>query len=69
MLESVTEIGRLTRVFKQETVKRLGVKLHTLDYRHTAVGISRGKVGQTFSRGYDDNVGEVEDDFTGEAKS
>jgi hypothetical protein len=64
MFESVTEIGRLTRVFKQETVKRLGVKLHTLDYRHTAVGISREKVGQTFSKGHNDDVGEVEDDFT-----
>jgi hypothetical protein len=56
------ETDRLTRVLKRETAKRLGVKLHTLDYRHTAVGIGREKVGQTFSKGYDDNVGEVEEE-------
>jgi superfamily II DNA helicase RecQ len=56
------ETDRLTRVLKRETAKRLGVKLHTLDYRHTAVGIGREKVGQTFSKGYDDDVGEVEEE-------
>jgi hypothetical protein len=49
-------------VLKRETAKRLGVKLHTLDYRHTAVGIRREKVRQTFSKGYDDDVGEVEEE-------
>ena len=32
--------ARLTRALRRETGKRLGVPLHTLDYRHTAVGIS-----------------------------
>ena len=50
------------RVLKRETAKRLRVKLHTLDYRHTAVGVRREKVGQTFSRGYDDDVREVEEE-------
>jgi 5-hydroxyisourate hydrolase-like protein (transthyretin family) len=49
-------------VLKQETVKRLRVKLHTLNYRHTAVGIRREKVRQTFSKEYDDNVEEVEEE-------
>jgi hypothetical protein len=49
-------------VLKQETVKRLRVKLHTLNYRHTVVGIRRKKVRQTFSKGYDDNVEKVEEE-------
>lgn len=53
---------RLTRVLKRETQKRLGVKLHTLDYRHTAVGIGRVYVAESFSRGYQDDVGEEEDE-------
>jgi superfamily II DNA helicase RecQ len=52
---------RLTRLLKRETGKRLGVELHTLDYRHTAVGIGREVVGETFSKGYQDEVGEVEE--------
>jgi hypothetical protein len=50
---------RLTRVLKRETGKRLGVELHTLAYRHTAVGIGRVKVGETFGQGYQDEVGEI----------
>ncbi|KAI1668018.1 hypothetical protein L13192_07154 [Pyrenophora tritici-repentis] len=42
---------QLTRVLKRETGKRLGVELHTLGYRHTAVGIGRVKVGESFGRG------------------
>jgi superfamily II DNA helicase RecQ len=52
---------RLTRVLKRETGKRLGVALHTLDYRHTAVGIGRVKVGESFGKGYQDELGEVEE--------
>ncbi|KAF2741586.1 hypothetical protein M011DRAFT_371011, partial [Sporormia fimetaria CBS 119925] len=52
---------RLTRALKQETGKRLGVELHTLNYRHTAVGIGRVVVGESFSKGYQDEVGEVEE--------
>lgn len=52
---------RLTRMLKQETGKRLGVELHTLDYRHTAVGIGRVVVGESFSKGYQDEVGEIEE--------
>ena len=55
------EIDRLTRVIKRETTQRLGVPLHTLDYQHAAVGIGREKVGQAFSKGYDDDVGEVDE--------
>jgi superfamily II DNA helicase RecQ len=55
------DTGRLTRVLKRETGKRLGVVLHTLEYRHTAVGIGRVKVGESFSRGYQDDVGETEE--------
>jgi superfamily II DNA helicase RecQ len=52
---------RLTRALKRETGKRLGVELHTLDYRHTAVGIGRVVVGESFSKGYQDDVGETEE--------
>jgi superfamily II DNA helicase RecQ len=55
------DTGRLTRVLRRETGKRLGVALHTLDYRHTAVGIGRVKVGESFSKGYQDDVGEIEE--------
>ncbi|CAN9385033.1 unnamed protein product [Alternaria alternata] len=51
---------RLTRALRQETGKRLGVPLHTLDYRHAAVGISQVVVGERFSKGYQDEVGEVD---------
>jgi hypothetical protein len=49
-------------MLKRETAKRLRVKLHTLNYRHTAVGIRREKVGQTFSKGYDNDVEKVEEE-------
>ena len=52
---------RLTRALRRETGKRLGVELHTLDYRHTAIGIGRKVVGELFSKGYQDEVGEVEE--------
>lgn len=55
------ETDRLTRALERETGKRLGVRLHTLDYRHTAIGIGRVVVGETFSKGYKDDVGEVEE--------
>ncbi|KAF9729764.1 hypothetical protein PMIN01_12628 [Paraphaeosphaeria minitans] len=51
----------LTRVLKRETGKHLGVALNTLDYRHTAVGIGREVVGDVFGRGYQDEVGEIEE--------
>jgi hypothetical protein len=37
------------------------VPLHTLDYQHTAVSIRREKVSKAFSKGYDDDIGEVEE--------
>jgi superfamily II DNA helicase RecQ len=52
---------RLTRVLKRETGKRLGVELHTLGYRHAAVEIGRVKVGESFGRGYQDEVGEIDE--------
>jgi hypothetical protein len=33
----------------------------TLDYRHVAMGIGRVVVGEGFGRGYEDEVGEVEE--------
>jgi hypothetical protein len=60
-VQGAWDTGRLTRVLKRETGKRLGVALHTLDYRHTAVGIGRVYVGESFSKGYQDDVGEVEE--------
>ena len=33
----------------------------TLDYRYIAVGISRVAISKSFSRGYKDKVGEVEE--------
>jgi superfamily II DNA helicase RecQ len=52
---------RLTRLLKRETAKRLGTALTTLDYRHTAIGIGRVVVGEEFGRGYQDEVGEIEE--------
>jgi hypothetical protein len=48
-------------VLKRETEQRLRVPLHTLDYQYVAVGIRREKVSKAFSKGYDDNVGEVKE--------
>ncbi|KAL9080122.1 MAG: hypothetical protein Q9157_001082 [Trypethelium eluteriae] len=55
------DTGRMTRIIKHETAKRLGATLTTLDYRHVAVGIGRRMVGEQFSRGYQDDVGEGEE--------
>ena len=55
------DTGRLTQILNRETEKRLGVKLRTLDHRHTAVGIGRVYVGESFSKGYQDDVGEIEE--------
>jgi superfamily II DNA helicase RecQ len=52
---------RLTRVIRRETGIRIGVELHTQGYRHAAVGIGRVKVGESFGKGYQDEVGEVEE--------
>ena len=52
---------KLTKVIKRETGKRLGVQLHTQGYRHAAVGIGRVKVGESFGRGYQDEIGEVDE--------
>jgi hypothetical protein len=52
---------RLTKVLRRETGKRLGVELSTLGYRHTAVGIGRVKVGESFGKGYQDEVGEIDE--------
>jgi hypothetical protein len=59
--EGAWSTDRLTKVLKRETGKRLRVELHTLGYRHTAVGISRVKVGESFGRGYQDEVGEIDE--------
>jgi hypothetical protein len=53
--------NQLTRLLKQETGKWLGIALHTLNYQHTAVGIGRVKVGESFGKGYQDELREVEE--------
>jgi hypothetical protein len=55
------DTARLTRIIKRETGKRLGWAMTTLDYRHVAVGIGRMAVGEGFGRGYEDEMGEVEE--------
>jgi len=52
---------RLTRIIRRETEAHLGTGLTTLDYRHTAVGIGRMAVGESFARGYQDEIGEIEE--------
>jgi hypothetical protein len=52
---------RLTKVINQESSKRLGMRLTTLDYRHVAVSLGREKVGEQFSRGYVEETAEVEE--------
>jgi hypothetical protein len=48
-------------MLKCETGQRLGAPLRTLDYRHAALGIGREKVGKAFSKGYDDDVDDLEE--------
>lgn len=55
------ETERLTRVMSRESELRLGNRLTTQDYRHAAVGIGREFVGESFSKGYQDEVGEAEE--------
>jgi hypothetical protein len=52
---------RLTKVIKRETGRRLSVKLHTLGYRHTVVGIGRVKVAESFNKGYQDEIAELDE--------
>ena len=47
-------------MLKRKTGKRLSVALHTLDYRHTVVGISQVKVGELFTRGYQDKISKID---------
>ncbi|GAB7357797.1 hypothetical protein MBLNU459_g0613t1 [Dothideomycetes sp. NU459] len=55
------ETDRLTKVISRETQKHLGNKLTTHDYRHGAIAIGRRFVGQEFARGYNEEIGEVEE--------
>jgi superfamily II DNA helicase RecQ len=55
------ETERLTRVIARETEQRMGNRLTTHDYRHAAVGIGRVVVGESFARGYQDEIGEIEE--------
>jgi hypothetical protein len=48
-------------VLRRETEQRIRVPLYTLDYRHAAVGIRRKKVSKAFSKGYNDDIGEIEE--------
>jgi hypothetical protein len=47
-------------VLRRKIGKRLSVELSTLGYCYTAVGIRRVKVGELFSKGYQDKVGEID---------
>ncbi|KAF1922121.1 uncharacterized protein M421DRAFT_79519, partial [Didymella exigua CBS 183.55] len=40
-----------------ETAARLGTRLTTQEYRHTAVGIGREVVGERFAAGYNKQLG------------
>ena len=55
------ETDRLTRVIARETEKRLGVRLTTHDYRHTAISIGRRVVGEQFAHGYAEEMAEIEE--------
>jgi hypothetical protein len=46
------DTNRLTRTMTQETAERLGTRLTTQEYRHTAAGIGREVVGERFAAGY-----------------
>jgi hypothetical protein len=46
------DTDRLTRTMTQETAERLGTRLTTQDYRHTAAGIGCEVVGERFAAGY-----------------
>ncbi|TKA60633.1 hypothetical protein B0A49_13140 [Cryomyces minteri] len=52
---------RLTKVITRETQKRLGIRLTTHDYRHTAISIGRKFVSDSFAHGYKEEIGEVEE--------
>lgn len=55
------ETDRLTRVIKRETERRLGVRLTTHDYRHTAISIGRKVVGDGFAHGYAEELADIEE--------
>jgi superfamily II DNA helicase RecQ len=55
------ETDRLTKVIARETQKRLGVRLTTHDYRHTAISIGRRVVGEQFAHGYAEEMAEIEE--------
>ena len=55
------ETRTLTAVLKRRTGRDLEVELGTLDYRHVAIGIGRKFVGDEFARGYQEEIGEVEE--------
>ncbi len=55
------ETDRLTKVIARETEGRLGVRLTTHDYRHTAISISRRVVGDGFAHGYAEEMADIEE--------
>jgi hypothetical protein len=55
------ETSRLTKVLQRESTLSLGHRFGTLDYRHIAISIGREKVGDSFARGYKDEIGEIEE--------
>ncbi|KAF4546948.1 Orsellinic acid-like protein [Elsinoe fawcettii] len=55
------ETDKMSRIISTETSKHLGVRLTTLTYRHSAAAIGREKVGAKFAKGYQEEIGEVEE--------
>lgn len=51
----------MTKVISRKTQKHLGNKLTTHDYCYGAIAIGRRFVGQEFARGYNEEIGEVEE--------
>ncbi len=55
------ETDRLTKVITREAESRLGVRLTTHDYRHTAISIGRRVVGDGFAHGYAEEMADIEE--------
>lgn len=51
----------MTSILQQRTGEDIGHALGTLQFRHTAVGISRQFVGDEFAKVYKDETSEVEE--------
>lgn len=55
------ETDRMTKVISRETSRQLGIRLTTHTYRHAAAAIGRKKVSLQFAKGYQEEIGEIEE--------